>query len=406
MAEVSNSLTDFQKLLLDQQSFIQQKRQLIMDIQNSGKKEEEKQALIDQVVKDIYKNYTSLFDKYFNNTGRAGQVDWINGIVNKIFSFAGNQKYIRKTYPIKTESKESKEFMAEVINSGVFSHIGQTKSFTGKSFDYIKSASETFTIDFTNIKKAKGSLIQDVFSSFYPSVNKFTDELESVSFKVLLSDGEGRLFKLNKIDNKPISEAIARSSVSGFGKIPNTGLTAEYVKLNIEGTNNLLNFGFSPKDGVKLYEKVRPSDDINDLLNAGVDPSVLSQLSDNKTKQEAPSKYADVVGPVNTAGQQVLDDDAAIAAMIASGQLKGGKVAKDSGAQQAPDQIGFKTIGQPKVETTSTDITLKEIDDIYNQKSVKKITLQEFRKEAQEYIKATTAVGMSKSAILEQLKCL
>lgn len=406
MAEVSNSLTDFQKLLLDQQSFIQQKRQLIMDIQNSGKKEEEKQALIDQVVKDIYKNYTSLFDKYFNNTGRAGQVDWINGIVNKIFSFAGNQKYIRKTYPIKTESKESKEFMAEVINSGVFSHIGQTKSFTGKSFDYIKSASETFTIDFTNIKKAKGSLIQDVFSSFYPSVNKFTDELESVSFKVLLSDGEGRLFKLNKIDNKPISEAIARSSVSGFGKIPNTGLTAEYVKLNIEGTNNLLNFGFSPKDGVKLYEKVRPSDDINDLLNAGVDPSVLSQLSDNKTKQEAPSKYADVVGPVNTAGQQVLDDDAAIAAMIASGQLKGGKIAKDSGAQQAPDQIGFKTIGQPKVETTSTDITLKEIDDIYNQKSVKKITLQEFRKEAQEYIKATTAVGMSKSAILEQLKCL
>lgn len=522
MTAVSDSLTEFQKLLSDQQSFIQQKRQLIMDVENSGKKPEEKQALVDQIVKDIYQNYTKLFDKFFNNTSRAGQVDWINGIVNKIFTYAGNQKYIRQTYSIKTETKEAKEAVASVINSGVFSHISEVKSFTGRSFDYFKSAPNTFTIDFRPVKNSMNSDMQSTFISFYPSVNINTNELQSVSFKVLLSDGEGKLYKLNKIDDKPISEAIARNSMYSYGKIPNSGLTAEYIKLDIEGTNSLLNFGFTKQDGIKLYEKVRPADDINDLLNAGVDPSVLSQLSDNKTQQEAPSKFVGtttaqqapneigfrVIGEsaqptvATKPGVEISSNSKGLAAALtnptelakskgnitqsypiyytwlneqgeaqdnnfkdveeAYQRLKDSSESKTkpsidksknyklmvdllkSKLEQYPRLVNeitkqggsawiLASTHQPTKQNTvwetggqnwfinalneaylftqqptavPNEITLKEIDDIYNQKSVKKITLQEFRKEAQDYIKVMSTAGMSKSAILEQLKCL
>ena len=513
MTAVSDSLTDFQKLLADQQSYIIKKRQLIDDIQNSGKKEDEKQVLIKAVVKDIYKNYTNLFDKFFNNTTKPGQVDWINGIVNKIFSYAGNQKYIKQTFPIKAETKESKETITEAINAGVFSHLKEVKVFTAKNFDYIKSAPNVFTIDFTAIKTSTNPSIQSVFSSFYPMVDRVTNEIRSVNFNILLSDGEGNLFKLNKIDDAPISEAIALSSVSGYGSIPNSGLKAEYTKLDIEGTNNLLNFGFSKQDGIKLYEKVSSLDNVNQLLSVGIDPSVMSEYSDNKTKSEAPSKYADTLGPINIGTQEVLDDDAAIAELLATGQLKTSNTKPASAiGQQAPGEIGFKVIGEkakPEVKPVgvsitytptgkqqqtysvvgtqifnkdnvevfkenSTDrnkifanvavktgravvvnhkgssyvvnnrnqvisaktgkimqwdqtngdliailaqadkmfapagagITMKEIDDIYNQKSVKNVTLEQYRKDALEYIKATSAAGMSKSAILEQLTCL
>jgi hypothetical protein len=529
MTAVSNSLTQFQKLLSDQQSFIQQKRQLIMDIENSGKKPEEKQALVDQIVKDIYQNYTKLFDKFFNNTSRAGQVDWVNGIVNKIFAFAGNQKYIGKTYSINTETKEAKEAVAEVINSGVFSHIGEVKSFTSKNFNYFKSAPDTFTIDFTPVKNSMNSDMQSTFISFYPSVNINTNELQSVSFKVLLSDGEGKLYKLNKVDNKPISEAIARNSMYAFGKIPNTGLSAEYIKLDIEGTNSLLNFGFTKQDGVKLYEKVRPA---NDII---VDQSMLSQLSDNKTQQEAPSKFVGTtnapqapneigfrvigeekpasnqrssvtkiisggqtgvdrlgleigkslgiqtggtttpgfvtetgndlslkefgvqeISPAIQAGksgrefylprteQNVLNSDGTV--YFATEANSAGKVATEKFAKQyskpfllnpsvnqlrqwlADNNIktlnvagnrGSKLSSEQSVRVqnilrgaltnntpVSNEITLKEIDAIYNEKAVKKLTLDQYRKEAQDYIKVMSTAGMSKSAILEQLKCL
>ena len=376
MTAVSDSLTDFQKLLADQQSYIIQKRQLIDEIQNSGKKEEEKKALINAVVKDIYKNYTNLFDKFFNNTTKPGQVDWINGIVNKIFSYAGNQKYIKQTFPIKTENKEFKETVTEAINAGVFSHLKQVKAFTGKSFDFVKSAPNVFTINFTPLKTSTNSSISSVFSGFYPTVDRLTNELKSVNFSLLLSDGEGNLFKLNKIDDAPISEAIALSSVSGYGSIPNSGLKAEYTKLDIEGTNNLLNFGFSKQDGVKLYEKVSAIDDVNQLVSVGVDPSVLSEYSDNKTKTEAPSNYADTLGPINVGNQQVIDDDAAIAEMLASGQLRSSNPKSVSSAtQQAPDEIGFKVIGEKaSTELTSQPKGVKVKEGVYvNQEALSKV---------------------------------
>jgi hypothetical protein len=360
--------------------------------------------------------------------------------------------------------------------------------------------------------------MEEVFSSFYPIVNINTGEIQSVSFKVLLSNGEGKLYKLNKIDNKPISEAIARNSMYSFGNIPNSGLTAEYIKLDIEGTNSLLNFGFSKKDGVKLYEKVSSLDDINDLLNAGVDPSVLSQLSDNKIKQEAPSKFIGtttaqqapneigfkVIGQdtqsstATKPGVEISSNSKGLAAALtnptelakskgnitqsypiyytwlneqgeaqdnnfkdveeAYQRLKDSSESKTkpsleksknyklmvdllkSKLEQYPRLVSeitkqggsawvLASTHQPTKQNTvwetggenwfikalneaylftqqptavSNEITLKEIDAIYNEKAVKKLTLDQYRKEADDYIKTMSAVGMSKSAILEQ----
>jgi hypothetical protein len=59
-----------------------------------------------------------------------------------------------------------------------------------------------------------------------------------------------------------------------------------------------------------------------------------------------------------------------------------------------------------KFTPVGADITIKEIDELYNSKSTKNVTLEQYREEAKEYINTMTQAGMSKSAILEQLKCL
>ena len=514
MAGVSESLSEFQKLLLDQKSFILSKRQDIQDIQKSGKKEEEKKEMIDAIVKDIYNNYTKLFDKFFNNKARAGQIDWINGITNKIFSFAGNQKYVKKLY-IDTDTADAKQTVTEVINNGVFSHIGNVKQFGGKYFDFITPAPERFTIDFTPYKKQVNPDLATVFRQFSPTYKEDLT-LESVAFNVLLSNGSGKLYKLNKVNDLPISEGIARTSVLS-GIIANVGLTAEYVELNVEGTSKLLNFGFTKKDGIKIFDSTRPSKDLDAAAKRMMyDPSVLSEYSDNKTREEAPSSYENTSEPIDlSSGQSFTDEE--VDAMIAAGQFPRRGQPTTAQEEEEDNSIGFRRIGEEKApeapaatekktitvpytpkgkemqvytvigsqifnkdnqevfkedsvdrnkifanvavktgravvvpykgtsyivnkknqvisaksgkimqwdenngdlrailaEATKKftpvagDITIKEIDDVYNKKSVKTVTLDEFRTQAEEFVKKLFATGMfSKSDILEQLNCL
>jgi hypothetical protein len=59
-----------------------------------------------------------------------------------------------------------------------------------------------------------------------------------------------------------------------------------------------------------------------------------------------------------------------------------------------------------KFTPVGADILMREIDDIYNKKSVKDVSLDEYRTQAQDFIKKLSAAGLSKPAILEQLNCL
>lgn len=353
MKEVSNSLRQFQELLVSQQNMVAKSMKLIDAINNSGKKPQEKEQLIDQVVDDIFKNYTKLFDTFFNNTSRAGQIDWVNGIVNKIFSFAGNQRYMQKTPKIVLKSIEHKQAATEAVNAGVFNHISPVKAIKEKYLNYIKGAPEVFTIDFGKIENSTNKFMDDVFSQFSPMRDPINDTL-SMSFRVLLSDDEGNLYKLSKIDDRFISKAIARSSMGIGGGLINTGLKAEYVKLDIEGTKNLLNFGFNKTDGIKIYKKAQSQDETVDQTRMMMSSYMISDLSDNKTQQEVPGDYDEFSGPYDNSEYQMVEEDD-VDAQIASGKLRGFKIKSKAGEkQQAPDDIGFKKVGNKTFAASST----------------------------------------------------
>lgn len=517
MSEVSRVLDQFQKLLFDQQAFIFEKEQEIRSIMKSGVKENEKEAYVKKIVDEILNNYNKLFDNFFNNKTKAGKIDWINGIVNKIFSYAGNQKYIRTSYGINIESADNKNLMQDILNAGVFSHMTNVKKLSGKKFQYTNGSIDKFTVDLNPIKKAVPGqdpykIDELLYREFAITRDLATMEINGAKFKVLLSDNDGNLFRLVSVDDVPVSDRIAQHSVDKLMGPVNTGLKAEYVRMDVEGTKNLLSFGFNQQDGKKLWEAVRPKSEQEEEVRYFLNGQVVSPLSDNMTKQEAPSKYmGDIVGPVDLGIEGIVSDDD-IEGMIARGELKGAKVASKATAQ-APDEIGFKKIGQPATETTDTkkgteitytpkgkqvqtytvagnqifnkdgqevfkedsvvrnkiyanlavktgnavivnhkgasyivnkknqvmsvktgkimqwdinngdmkailaeaakkftpvgaDITIKEIDELYNSKSTKNVTLEQYREEAKEYINTMTQAGMSKSAILEQLKCL
>jgi hypothetical protein len=68
-----------------------------------------------------------------------------------------------------------------------------------------------------------------------------------------------------------------------LGNKGTNGAKAEYREIEIEGTNNILNFGFTPSDGVALYKRSQEKfTNDNDLLAMGLDPS---EISDNKSKK-------------------------------------------------------------------------------------------------------------------------
>ena len=455
-----------------------------------------------------------MFDNFFNNKSKAGKIDWINGIVNKIFSYAGNQKYVRTSYGINIKLADNKKLLKEVIDAGVFSHIkGEINLSRVDDFKYTNSSIDKFTIDLNPIKKAAPGqdpykIDELLYREFAITRDLDSMEINGAMFKVLISDDDGNLFRLVSIDDIPVSDRIAQHSVDKLMGPVNTGMKADYVRMDIEGTKNLLSFGFNQQDGKRLWEAVKPKpeEEVRYFLNG----EEVSPLSDNMTKQEAPSKYmGDIIGPVDLGVEGIIPDDD-IEGMIARGELKGAKIGTKSTAQ-ASDEIGFKKISQPAASDTkkgieitytpkgkqtqtynvvgaqifnkdgnevfkedSVDrnriyaniavktgnavkvdhkgamyvvnkknqvmsgktgkimqwdanngdlkailaeaakkftpvgagITIKEIDDIYNQKSTKNVTLEEYRKEAGEYIDEMTKAGMSKSAILEQLKCL
>lgn len=280
--EVSTYLDDFQELLAEQQKFIDQQSSEIQKIVRSGIKEEDKRAKIKDIADKVYKNYLSLFDKFFN-TDASGKTDWINLIVRKIFSNVNNQKYIRDYIGGDIKQTDTKNYVNDLINAGVFSNITPGKKVGGKRFDFSYEAGSNFTVDFTSISEKPVDpqfelLFGNIFLPFVDSELK----LRALDFPMLIKNSEGRLFKLMAIDDKSISEDIAFQSITGIYK-GTFGLKAEYREIEVEGAKSILNFGFTQPDAVALNEhsKIRNQfSEENDLLAFGVDPS---EISDNKS---------------------------------------------------------------------------------------------------------------------------
>jgi hypothetical protein len=279
--QVSDHLDEFQKLLATQQTFIDEQNQNIQKIASSGLKDDVKSEKIKEVVDKVYANYTALFDKFFEST-TPGKTDWINLIVRKIFSNAINQKYVSQYFGADIEDQASKDLLNDLIAKGVFSDV--TKKVGGKKFNFTKEAKSSFTVDFTSLLDEPYNQQMDVVfgNIFLPRVN-MKMEFAGMTFPMLIKNSKGRLFKLMAIDEKSVSEDITFQSITGLYKGTN-GAKAEYREIEIEGTNNILNFGFTQADGIALYKRSQERfDEEDELLAMGVDPSELSDNKSNKT---------------------------------------------------------------------------------------------------------------------------
>lgn len=259
--EVSNALDGFQTMLASQQDYIMKKKKLIRDIvNNTNLQDKQKRNEIDKIASEITKNFNDLFDVYFTNETRKGQVDWINGIVTKIFSNVSNKKYIGALKNIGIENKEVRSAFKELIQANVFSHIEPSRNFTAetKSFDLLKEAEEKFTIDFTSFANKKiNPNAEFLLNKIYIGIDPLLNTLESVGYPILLSNYNGKVYKLVSVDGVNTSDDIAKRAVMNVTSTTMFGFKAEYRELAMEGTNKLLNFGFSAQDGKALQDHVK-----------------------------------------------------------------------------------------------------------------------------------------------------
>jgi hypothetical protein len=334
--DVSDHLDNFQELLADQQTFINEQNKNIERINNSGIKAEDKIVKIKEIVDKVYANYTALFDKFFESNN-PGKTDWINLIVRKIFSNAVNQKYVRQYFGANIQAQDSKDLVNDLIAAGVFSNL--TKKAFGKKFDFTKDAPPSFAVDFTSLlgKRDFNMMLDNVFGNIFSPRYDMKMELTGMSFPMLIKNSEGRLFKLMAIDNKSVSEDIAYQSITGVYKGTN-GAKAEYREIEIEGTNNILNFGFTQSDGIALYNRSQEKfnqDEDADLLAFGI---TQSEISDNKSKRTIQSQLGNIP---NEALDNLSAEDQAI--------IDAAKAKRDAKKQGKPIQA--QNVQQQKVST-------------------------------------------------------
>ena len=259
--EVSDSLDGFQKMLASQQDYITKKKKLIRDIiDNTNLKDKDKRQQIDKIAGEITKNFNDLFDVYFNNETKTGQVDWINGIVTKIFSNVSNQRYIGALKNIDLGSKEMRQVFNDLLQNGVFSHLTDiTMVDPGtKKFDLLEDAGESFSIDFAKFANKKiDPNTGYLFNKILIKADPITNVLDSVGYPILLSNYNGKVYKLVSVDGINTSDDIAKRAVMDITSTTMFGIKAEYRELSMEGTSKLLNFGFSAQDGKALQQHVK-----------------------------------------------------------------------------------------------------------------------------------------------------
>jgi hypothetical protein len=388
--DVSDNLDKFQELLADQQKFINEQNKNIQQINNSGITPEDKIVKIKEIADKVYANYTALFDKFFQDTN-PGKIDWINLIVRKIFSNAMNQKYVPQYFGANVEDQDSKNLFNDVIAAGVFSNLTTNTKVFGKKFDFTKGGPSSFDIDFTSLleKKDSNMMLENVFGNIFSPNYNANMEFEGMTFPMLIKNSEGRLFKLMTIDNKLISEDIAYQSITGVYKGTN-GAKAKYSEIEIEGTNNILNFGFKQADGIALYKRSQEkfNKDVDaDLLALGVTPS---EISDNKSKKTIQSQLGNVENqniPSEPLDVLSLEDQASM------DEAKAKMKAKQKGKQST------FTSSQPKNEDELTDEDLQYISEAKAKRNAK-IQGQQLQANEREYTpEKLTKQNMPKNGI-------
>jgi len=309
--QVSDSITDFQNMLSIQQNFLSSKKDEYYAIKMSGLSDEKKKQQFKKLSEEIYANYLSLFDDFFK-ISKKGNIDWINGMVTKIFANAANQKYIRPT-PRKdlSKNKNAKEYATEFIQKGVFSNL--TKLPSDKYFNFLEDAGENFTIDFSKLDTWEEEKINAVVpSSFVLIPDEAETSVKEVYFPYLLAGRDKKLYKLAFLDGNDVSKEIALASLNPNSFVTLSGLKGEYVQIKLEGTENLLSYAFTKEDGVKIFEHSEPKKEVFDPYAFFMSPSTISDnMSQEDTNKKAGvnSNMTNINGPVDESGFEFYDED-------------------------------------------------------------------------------------------------
>jgi len=263
--DTSGHLDELQKLLKSQEKFTEQKKtELRKIIQNKSLKDDQRQAAINKISEEIYQNYMSLFNTYFKNKDK-GNVDWIDIIIKKILANAANQKYIYNYWGTpKLKEDSAFNFVKEIVSLNLFPDTANNPGLVvkNKEFNFADFIGERkkFTIDFSQIANLDSARMYEeqysnIFGRLIPmQVDRLTGKFAGAVFPMLIKTADDRLFKLAGLDGKSVGKSISLQSITG--RIAETrGTTAVYTEIAIEGTRNMLNFGFTEEDGQKLYEQ-------------------------------------------------------------------------------------------------------------------------------------------------------
>jgi hypothetical protein len=310
--ELSASLDGFQKLLRQQDAFMESKKAEFQKLKKQATDDVKKQKALEQLSRQMYAHYNKLLDQYFENTSRPGQVDWINGMVNKIFSFAGNQKYIKEVKALRVENIEqsAKDALVKLVNKGVFEHIDPLKK-APAYFDLYEGAKDKMVFDYSAIQKDVKLIeaLQGWFDvKYHGLITKEDGSLQYAYYPLLVRTKANRYFRLALVDDSPVSEKIALASLDAGSEIRSfSGMKAEYVEVKPEGMYTLLNFGFTPQDAQKIYEFTQPQSDEDLMLqNMGVD---LPEGTRRRNSDNIGVNLDNLSGPINPGDAEIIGED-------------------------------------------------------------------------------------------------
>ena len=249
----------------------------------------------EEEVIEAYQKLNKKIDQFFfGQTSRAGKInDWVTAMIDKVFSYSGNLEYMFK----RAERTTFLSDMRSLIKAGVFSNLTEENTKGSKLSISMFNDEKQFTVDFSKVGNDP-KLIEAVTKMYkYNDVEISSDGIGSFRFDLLITDGK-RLFKLLEVDGNNINEKLGLLAMGAGRDIvdPDTllnGVKGAYIELDLQGTKDLLSFGFTREDGKALHDaakahdeklKTRKSGDV--VFTKGGVPVNPSAISDNKPSQE------------------------------------------------------------------------------------------------------------------------
>lgn len=245
---ISDVLSVFHDEVKAQSPVINKAKRKLEAIDQSGISPEAKELAKQVVAAEITKFINGSFDKLFKNTS-GKTVNWMDQLMRKVFTNAGNQKFHKEIKGIATKNGVRKELDA-AIEKGLFgNHKPSTKGYYVNPFEETR---ESYDFDFSNVTGSKQMFDAIGKMGMMSFIDEETGENKGVYFPLVVKSGN-RLYKLVTIDGNPMTNTLSMNILTGNSD-GFTGFKGEYKELLVEGTEKLNNFAFTNKEGAAINQ--------------------------------------------------------------------------------------------------------------------------------------------------------